>query len=59
MTVRNGKTGYRVANTMSGAVSAYERIKPAILTLVVRLLFLPDYPNRQRHRGSSNASSIS
>ena len=23
VTVRNGKTGYRVANTMSGAVSAY------------------------------------
>ena len=26
VTVRNGKTGYRVANTMAGAVSAYERM---------------------------------
>ena len=27
VTVRNGKTGFRVANTMAGAVSAYERLR--------------------------------
>ena len=47
MTVRNGKTGYRVANTMSGAVSAYERIKARYPDAGGEdYLFLPDYPNR-------------
>lgn len=26
LTIRNGKTGYRVANTMSAAVGVYQRI---------------------------------
>ena len=47
VTVRNGKTGYRVANTMSGAVSAYERIKARYPDAGGEdYLFLPDYPNR-------------
>ena len=41
VTVRNGKTGYRVANTMAGAVSAYERIKAR-------------YPNAQGEATSSS-----
>src|SRR6185312_15062656 len=27
VTVRNGKTGFRVSNSMAGAVSAYERLR--------------------------------
>jgi hypothetical protein len=47
ITVRNGKTGYRVANTMAGAVSAYERIKARYPDAGGEdYLFLPDYPNR-------------
>jgi len=47
VTVRNGKTGYRVANTMPGAVSAYERIKARYPEAQGEdYLFLPDYPNR-------------
>ena len=47
VTVRNGKTGYRVANTMSGAVSAYERIKIRYPDVGGEdYLFLPEYPNR-------------
>ena len=47
VTVRNGKTGYRVANTMAGAVSAYERIKIRYPNAGGEdYLFLPDYPNR-------------
>ena len=47
VTVRNGKTGYRVANTMAGAVSAYERIKARYHDAQGEdYLFLPDYPNR-------------
>ena len=47
VTVRNGKTGYRVANTMSGAVSAYERIKARYPDAGGEdYLFLPEYPNR-------------
>ncbi len=47
VTVRNGKTGYRVANTMSGAVSAYERIRKRYPDAAGEdYLFLPDYPNR-------------
>jgi len=47
VTVRNGKTGYRVANTMSGAVSAFERIKIRYPDVGGEdYLFLPEYPNR-------------
>ena len=47
VTVRNGKTGYRVANTMAGAVSAYERIKARYPDAGGEdYLVLPDYPNR-------------
>ena len=47
VTMRNGKTGYRVANTMSGAVSAYERIKARYPDAGGEdYLFLPEYPNR-------------
>ena len=47
VTVRNGKTGYRVANTMAGAVSAYERIRKRYPDVGGEdYLFLPDYPNR-------------
>ena len=47
VTVRNGKTGYRVANTMAGAVSAYERIRKRYPDAAGEdYLFLPDYPNR-------------
>jgi hypothetical protein len=47
VTVRNGKTGYRVANTMSGAVSAYESIKSRYPDAGGEdYIFLPEYPNR-------------
>ena len=47
VTVRNGKTGYRVANTMSGAVSAYERIKARYPDAGGEdYIFLPHYANR-------------
>lgn len=48
LTIRNGKTGYRVANSMPGAVPVMRRIqarnpnaKPS------DYLFLPDYENRE------------
>jgi integrase len=57
VTVRNGKTGYRVANTMSGAVSAYERIKARYPDAGGEdYLFLPDYPNRATASRSSTSS---
>ena len=47
VTVRNGKTGYRVANTMAGAISAYDHIKARYPDAGGEdYLFLPDYPNR-------------
>ena len=47
VTVRNGKTGYRVANTMSGAVSAYERIRARYSDAGGEdYIFLPEYTNR-------------
>jgi integrase len=47
VTVRNGKTGFRVANTMSGAVAAYERIRKRYPDAQGEdYLFLPAYPNR-------------
>jgi len=47
VTVRDGKTGYRSANTMEAAVSVYQRIKnryPA--SKPDDYLFFPDYKNR-------------
>ena len=47
VTVRDGKTGYRAANTMPGAVSAYERIKQRYPNATAEdFIFLPQYPNR-------------
>jgi hypothetical protein len=47
LTVRNGKTGYRIANSMGGAVSVYKRIKERNPTADGEdYLFLPDYKNR-------------
>ena len=47
VTVRNGKTGFRVANTMSGAVAAYERIRKRYPDANGEdYLFLPALPNR-------------
>lgn len=47
VTVRDGKTGYRAANTMPGAVSAYERIKQRYPDATTEdFIFLPQYPNR-------------
>jgi hypothetical protein len=47
VTVRDGKTGYRAANTMPGAVSAYERIKQRYPDATGEdYIFLPQYPNR-------------
>jgi hypothetical protein len=58
VTVRNGKTGFRVANTMSGAVAAYERIRKRYPEAKGEdYLFLPAYPNREPLRASSSGSS--
>jgi len=47
LTIRNGKTGYRIANTMPGAVSVYERICARNPNAAGEdFLFLPDYANR-------------
>jgi len=47
LTVRNGKTGYRVANSMGGAVSVFNRIRSRNPTAKPEdYLFLPDYENR-------------
>lgn len=47
VTIRDGKTGYRAANTMPGAVSAYERIKQRYPDATAEdFIFLPQYPNR-------------
>jgi hypothetical protein len=47
VTIRNGKTGYRTANTMPGAVSVYQRIKRRYPDAKGEdYLFLPAYPNR-------------
>jgi hypothetical protein len=48
LTIRNGKTGFRVANSMGGAVSAYERMKQRYPNAGGEdYIFLPDYPNRE------------
>ena len=47
VTIRNGKTGYRTANTMPGAVSVYQRIMRRYPDAKGEdYLFLPAYPNR-------------
>jgi hypothetical protein len=47
VTIRNGKTGYRVANTMPGAVSVYERIRKRYPNAKREdYIFLPQYLNR-------------
>ena len=59
VTVRNGKTGYRVANTMSGAVQPLSASKPAILMREAKTISsCPNIRTERRHRGSSSASSI-
>ncbi len=47
LTIRNGKTGYRVANSMEAAVSVYQRIKQRNPEADREdFLFLPAYKNR-------------
>lgn len=47
VTIRRGKTGFRVANTMPGAVSAYKRIRDCHPESSGEdFLFLPSYANR-------------
>lgn len=47
LTIRKGKTGYRIANTMPGAVSVYERIcERNAGSAGEDYLFLPAYENR-------------
>lgn len=48
VTIRDGKTGFRVANTMPGAVPVFNRIKDRYpVASADDYLFLPDYPNRE------------
>jgi hypothetical protein len=48
VTVRNGNTGYRGANTMPAAVSVYERIKEQYPNHSSKdYIFYPEYDNRQ------------
>ena len=47
LTIRDGKTGYRVANTMEAAVTVFERIKKRNIDAKPDdFLFLPQYENR-------------
>jgi hypothetical protein len=47
VTIRDGKTGYRSANTMEAGVSVYERIKKRYPDAKSDdFIFFPDYPNR-------------
>ncbi len=47
LTIRNGKTGFRIANTMPAAVTVYQRIKARNPNAASEdFIFLPDYPNR-------------
>ena len=48
ITIRNGKTGHRISNTMEAAVSCYERIikRYPKLSAPTDYLFLPQYLNR-------------
>jgi hypothetical protein len=46
--VRNGKTGFRAANTMSVAVAAYERVRKRYPDAKAEdYIFLPQYKNRK------------
>lgn len=48
LTIRNGKTGYRVANTMPAAVSVYDRIRQRYPNAKPDdFLFFADYTNRE------------
>jgi integrase len=48
VTVRNGKTGFRVANSMAGAVAAYERLRKRYPEAGGEdYIFLPHYKNRE------------
>lgn len=48
LTIRNGKTGYRVANTMPAAVTVYDRIKQRNPNAKPDdFLFFADYSNRE------------
>ena len=49
LTIRNGKTGHRISNTMEAAVSCYERITKRYpkLSAPTDYLFLPQYLNRE------------
>jgi hypothetical protein len=48
VTVRNGKTGFRVANTMPEAVSVYAKIRSRYTAATGEdYIFLPHYLNRQ------------
>jgi hypothetical protein len=48
LTIRNGKTGYRVSNTMPAAVSVYERITQRYPNAKGEdYLFFPAYTNRE------------
>lgn len=48
LTIRNGKTGYRVANTMPAAVSVYDRIRQRYPDAKPDdFLFFADYANRE------------
>jgi hypothetical protein len=48
LTVRNGKTGFRVANSTGGAVSAYERMRKRYPNASGEdYIFLPEYTNRE------------
>jgi hypothetical protein len=47
VTVRSGKTGFRIANTMTGAVTAYQRLRKRYPKAGGNdHIFLPDYTNR-------------
>ena len=47
VTVRNGKTGRRIANTMNGAVAAYQRLKKRYPDATGDdYIFMPHYENR-------------
>ena len=47
VTIRSGKTGFRIANTMAGAVNAYQRLKRRYPKAGGDdYIFLPDYTNR-------------
>ena len=51
LTIRKGKTGHRVTNTLEAAVSVYERCRERHPDAKPdEYVFLPDYPNRETAR---------